>query len=193
MITRRLIGPVLLATYISLSLTRIVSGQEAASPVSKTRAIKEVRVSSMSGWYEAVSEEGRYRVLFPRQPQIDDDVVSVKGFRCIEPESNWLASYTDFARPVPNDENYLRNAYHGSVEAITKKGNSLLAQRDVFLNGRLGNEFVVGGPALISYLRVFVSGSRMYTLSVNRKKTPGTNGQIPGDVQQFFDSFAYWD
>jgi hypothetical protein len=117
----------------------------------------------------------------------------MKGFKFFQPETNWFAYYSDFDQPMPLDEAYLRNAYHGSVEAIAKNGKRLLAQRDVFLNKRLGTEFVIARPSLVSYMRSFIFGSRAYTLAVDRKTDVGSDATFPSDVQQFFDSFTYWE
>ena len=79
------------------------------------------------------------------------------------------------------------------MDSMTHHKTFLLASQDVFLNGRLGVEFRVRGLSQTSYTRAFAFGRRLYTLSVSRKKTADPEGDTPQDVQQFFDSFAYWD
>jgi len=163
--------------------------------VAREQAIKQVKVSSLPDWQEAISEDGRFRVLFPGSFKRGvERGTSEKGFKLIQPDTNWFAYYVDYDRPMPNDESYLRNAYKGSVSAITRNGRFLLGQRDVFLNNRLGSEFVVDGPGRISYGRAFVAGRRMYILNVDRKVGDAiVNASIPADIKQFFDSFTYWD
>jgi len=193
MVSRRISVLALLVVSVALTPSEVACAQKSSLPVNKDRAVQEVHVRSSPGWLEAVSDDGRFRILFPGKPTVGGDVVSLKGFKLVEPERKWVAYYTDFEQPMPNDEAYLRNAYHRSVEAITKDGKRLLAQRDVLLNTRLGSEFVIDGPNLVSYMRAFVAGRRMYTLSVDQKKADGAGTVIPADVQQFFDSFTYWD
>lgn len=156
--------------------------------------MKGVKVSSIDAWKEILSEEGRFRILFPGQPKSSDGGFGMKGFQFSESGSNWFAYYNDFDELKSNDEKALRNAYQGSVEAITRKaGTRLLKQEDVFLNGRLGTEFVVEGAELTSYMRAFLFGRRMYTLAVERKRVANGDSNVPIEVKQFFESFTYWD
>lgn len=165
------------------------------SSLTRQQAIRQVKVASIPDWQEAVSEDGRFRVLFPGS--FDGNVegrTSEKGFKLIQADTNWFAYYVDYARPFPDDESYLRNAYKGSVNTITRNGKFLLGQRDVFLNHKLGSEFVVDGPGRVSYGRAFVDGRRMYILTVDRKVGDAiVNASVPEDIKGFFDSFTYWD
>lgn len=180
------------AVSVVLTCSQVACGQK-LSPVDKVRAMKEVRVSSLPGWHEAVSREGRFRILFPGEPQLYDDVMSMGGFKFIEPESHWFAYYRDFDQLKSNNEYDLRIAYRNSVESITRSGKRLVSQEDVLLNGRLGTDFVIEAPGRRSYLRAFLFDGRMYTLAVDRKEVGTGNASTPIAVQQFFDSFAYWD
>lgn len=116
----------------------------------------------------------------------------MRGFNLIQGEMNWFAYFNDYSNPI-YDETKLREAYQGSVERITRKGVKLLKQNDVFVNKKLGTEFILEGHGAISYMRAFLIGSRMYTLAVdNRQKTQPID-KIPDNVEQFFDSFTFWE
>ncbi|HEV7860392.1 MAG TPA: hypothetical protein VGO91_17375 [Pyrinomonadaceae bacterium] len=175
-----------------LCLGQINCGQTTPHPLDKTQALKDVKVSSVNGWKEMVLDKGRFRVLFPREPETEDNP-AMHGYKLKSAETNWFAYYNDFEEPRTNDETKLRDAYHKSVEALTKKGSKLLKQVDVRLNGRLGSEFVLEGPGTVSYMRAFMIGRRLYTLVVDSKRAVNGDATIPQDVQQFFDSFTFWD
>ena len=176
-------------------LAQIGCARAAGPQVTKAQALKNVKVSSVVNWQEALSEKGRFRILFPGQPEDSSEAGTVmKGFKFTEPAANWFAYYNDFDELKSNDEQDLRGAYQGSVEAITRKaGTRLLKQEDVFLNGRLGTEFVIERAGSISYMRAFLFGRRMYTLAVDRKTAATGDSAVPVEVKQFFESFTYWD
>ena len=176
-----------------LCLSQIACGQAVRPSVSKAQAMKDVKAPIIAGWHEAISDEGRFRILFPGQPRADAEVRSMKGFKFFAAEANWFAYYTDFDQPRASDDAHLRSAYNDSVEDITKNGKQLLSQKDVFLNGRLGSEFIIEAPGTVSYMRAYLFGRRMYTLAVDRKRVANGDATIPNDVQQFFESFTYWD
>ncbi len=170
-----------------------VRAQTSSAPITRASALKNVRVLSIPGWVEALSEENNFRVLFPGAPQIDDEVASVKGFKLSNSAGKWTASCAHLGQPVGNDEASLRKLYQQSMDAMTHGKTYLLASGDVFLNGRLGVEFRIRGLSRISYTRAFVFGRRLYTISVTRKDPARAPHENPTDVQQFFDSFIYWD
>src|SRR5438045_3761609 len=75
--------------------------------VAREQAIKQVKVLSLPDWQEAVSEDGRFRVLFPGSFKTGvEQGTSEKGFKLIQPDTNWFAYYIDYERPFPNDESY---------------------------------------------------------------------------------------
>ena len=191
---RVLLGLIILVASTSIqSSVSAVQAQDSSSSITKASALKNTKVLSLPGWSETVSDECHFRVLFPGQPKIDDDVASIKGFKLTDSSGKWSASCADLGRTVPNEEAALRQLYQQSMAAMTRNKTYLLADSDVFLNGRLGTEFRIRGLSQTSYTRAFVFGRRLYTLSVTRKKAAQVNAENPPDVQQFFDSFAYWD
>ena len=181
--------------FLILCFTQICCGQKSNSPITKTQALRDVKVASIQSWKEIISDEGRFRILFPNEPAIygkGNSGTDLRGFNLIQGEMNWFAYFNDYSNPI-YDETKLREAYQGSVERITRKGVKLLKQNDVFVNKKLGTEFILEGHDAISYMRAFLIGSRMYTLAVdNRQKTQPID-KIPDNVEQFFDSFTFWE
>jgi hypothetical protein len=187
----------LVALLQILSFSSSSCGQDVQKPVSKDQALKEVKISSVNGWKEVMSGQGRCRILFPGEPTIvenGDDVAGLQGFKLITPEKHWVSYWIDFKDRTAGDDTQLRNAYRQSVESITKRsGAKVLSQTDVRLNGRLGSEFIIDSARAVSYMRAFQIRQRLYTLSVDVQKTGEVSSAVPQDVREFFDSFTFWD
>jgi hypothetical protein len=171
----------------------VIRAQSSPTSISKTEALRNVRVSAVPAWSEVVSAQDNFRILFPGKPQIDDDVISIRGFKFANSAGKWSASCADLPQTVPNDEAALRELYQRSMDAMTRNKTYVMSSSDVSLNGRLGVEFTIRGSSRISYTRAFASGRRLYTISVSRKNPAPATDDPPADIQQFFDSFAYWD
>ena len=184
---------VLTAALTVLICSPLVCGQKRV-PLAKSEAIRKAPVGAIPDWRETISDEGRFRILFPGPSQIDNSVVSAVGLRVIELNTSWNVFYSDLDRIVPINEAAFRKAYRAGLNGLTGEGRTLLGQKDVYLNGRLGTEFIIEGAERTSYMRVFVVGRRLYTLAAHRKVVDASNrANIPTDVRHFFNSFAYWE
>ena len=180
---------------LSLSLLPGAAGaacaQKGAAAIDRDAALKGVKVTAVNGWKEATSEKGRFRILFPRQPEVADEPVG-RGFELKDGKAKWFALYVDFDHAVTADDAALRQKYKESAEALASKGSKLIRSSDVTLNGRLGREIILVGRGAKSYLRTFQIGSRLYTLAVDVYGDSGEADEMPPEVQQFFDSFTFW-
>jgi hypothetical protein len=180
---------------LSLSLLPGAAGaacaQKGAAAIDRDAALKGVRVAAVAGWKEATSEKGRFRILFPRAPEVADEPGG-RGFELNDGKTKWFALYVDFDSAVPAADAELRQKYKESAEALASKGSKLIRSRDVTLNGRLGREIILVGRGAKSYLRTFQIGSRLYTLAVDVYGDSGEADEMPPEVQQFFDSFTFW-
>lgn len=142
-----------------------------------------------------ISESSHFRVLFPSEPTLipGDEVVSMlEGYKHIAGKTKWSVECGEFGETRIDDERLLREAYRGSAEAVAKNRGQLLKQSDVILNGILGTEFIIEGRDTVTYMRAFLAGRRMYTLTVVSEKVTNADSTIPLDVQQFFESFTFW-
>lgn len=192
--SRKIVSVPLLVVLLCLTQTGCLRLKK--SPVSKAEALKAVKVSSVEGWKEVVWDKGRFRVLFPREPRLKGEnaaAAMLKGYELIETEASWFVLYKDYDEPRTDDPTELRAAYNKSVEALAKSGATLHRQDDVFLNGRLGTEFVLEGRGAVSYMRAFTIGRRMYMLGVDDKKGFNGSSKLPKDVEQFMNSFTFWE
>ncbi|HYG79780.1 MAG TPA: hypothetical protein VD861_05295 [Pyrinomonadaceae bacterium] len=158
--------------------------------------MKGVKVSSVSGWKEVISDRGRFRVLFPREPTVVDSSggpAGLHGFSLSEGGIQWKAVYNDFPDPTTDDPEQLRRAYRESAQVMAGRGGKLLRQEEVTLNGKLGTEMVIEGGGKLRFTRAFIVARRMYILEVVYKREAGGDSTLPKDVGQFFDSFTFWE
>jgi hypothetical protein len=179
-----------------LGAAQTAYGQTVNVSLTKPQALKTVKVSSVKDWKEVISDKCRFRVLFPSEPTLkpsDEVVPLLEGYKLIKDETQWAAQYVEFDEAKTDDEQLLREAYRGSAEGMAKNRGRLLKQSDVILNGRLGTEFIIEERDTATYMRAFLIGQRMYTLTVVRKMAAPGSSTFPQDVQQFFDSFTFWD
>ena len=183
---------VLLLIVLSLALFAPAHpAQEKSQSISKVAALESV--STVPGWREVISDEGRFRVLFPGEPKINDDVATVKSLEFIWARGKWVQTCSNVSSGRPDNES-VRNRLRDAFSYTLKKRSRLIAERDVTLNGRVGLEAVVVYEAgKITYLRAFVNRDRMYTVSVQLSEPPNSKGSLPAEVNQFFESFVYWD
>jgi hypothetical protein len=182
---------------VALSLSSAACGQTARPRIGKSEAVKSVKVASLDGWKEAVSDEGRFRILFHGEPVASHDPGG-KGFEMKGDRVKWFALYYDYNNSFDDDDATLRQKYAESVEALTKRGSKLLSRREVTLNGRPGVEFILLGQAAAgqvakSYMRAFQVGRRLYTLAVDDYKDVSESNAVPAEVQSYFDSFTFWE
>jgi hypothetical protein len=195
---RRKLESSLTLAALLLCLTLVSCGQTSRPRVAKGAALKSVKVAALEGWKEAVSDTGRFRILFHGEPLVADEPVGA-GFEMKSNKVKWFALYYDYQFENNDNDATVRKKYNESVEALAKKGSKLLlAKRDLTLNGRPGVEFILLGPGgggewAKSYMRSFMVGSRLYTLAVDDYINVSEAVEVPAEVQNFFDSFTFWE
>jgi hypothetical protein len=57
-------GQILFVLYLS----QTGCGQTSTLHLDKAQALRDVKVKSVGGWKEAISDKGRFRILFPGEP-----------------------------------------------------------------------------------------------------------------------------
>jgi len=187
------VGLLILAAFVLMFDSAAAFTQNSAATIAKADALKSVRVSSLPGWFEFVSEASRFRILFPGAPKSNNDVSTMKGFTIEDASGHWAAWCSDLGVTAPNNDSLLREKYQHAIAGMVHGNNRLFVSGDVFLNGRLGAEVIIQRSSRVDYIRTFAFGRRLYTLTVTRKRTNHVGSDVPEDVQQFFDSFIYWD
>jgi hypothetical protein len=180
------------AVVALLALFSLGGAVSAQSGLSRSEAMKAVAVVTIPNWKEFSSAEGKFRILFPGEPKLSDEVISVKGWSLSIGDTRWSVDFRDFDSRDLDDEQ-LRELYQSTLATTIHKGERLLFERNFRLNGRLGSEAAIQSSVNVRYMRALVLKKRLYIMAVYQKMDDGAGNAIPGVVQQFFDSFAYWD
>ncbi len=178
-----------------ICLTQVYCGRAAqpSKPISKSQALRDVKDATVSGWKESVSEDGRFRILFPELPEATNhEPGALQGFKLVNGQRNMFALYRDGNDSVVDDSE-LRDRFHQSIKALTKRGATLASQKDIRLNGKLGVEFILEGQNTKSYMRTFQINKRIYTIAVDFMSGIPKGNEIPDEVRHFFDSFTFWE
>ncbi len=146
-----------------------------------------------SAWTSFTSAEGRFTVLMPSKPKIEDkDTDTTQGtlplhlFSSSNDNAYFLISYNDF----PNlDETNLQAALEaGRTGAIQSMGGELVSERKISIGNNPGLEFrakkISEGSEIIANARLYLVGRRLYQLLVLAYKP---HADSP-DIQRFLTS-----
>ncbi len=139
-------------------------------------------------WTDLVSTEGRFSVLFPKQPKktfSKNQFVQMHTFEALVRKSRFAASYFD--APVPLDNPEVKE----QIFELGKKHHSagrLIESKNIFLGEYLGKEYryALNAPRGAQYVvKVYLVGQRVYQLDYY---TPAKNSDL-SEANKFFDSF----
>jgi len=119
---------VILAILSVLCIAQVSCGQTPKPLIDKAQALRDVKVKSVYGGKEVVSDEGRFRIVFPdKSVEIYDEVISLHGFQLRIGKTKWSMLYSDLDYSI-NDNTQAREKYHRSSEAVTGNGSKLIRQ-----------------------------------------------------------------
>lgn len=148
-------------------------------------------------WKEFVSEEGRFKIVFPgipRQSFKENDTpngkVKTTIFDLPLKGDYFEVRYGDFPAEPDVDYNNLK-PYYDFIRDNTLKlqSSTLLNEQDVFLNGKLGRELVTNFNGTYIRHRLFLVGRRMYQTSTRVEISHKDNLEIQERSNKFIDSF----
>lgn len=149
-------------------------------------------------WKEFVSEEGKFKILFPGIPrksvrEIDTPNGKVKNYISDVTLGNdyFAVMYSDFPdAPVMNQDELKANYDAISNYTLNKSQEStLIREQDIGLNGKLGRELIVDSKGINLRYRFFLIENRMFQI------VTGVNISVKNDVKtqerinKFLDSF----
>ena len=149
---------------------------------------------SINQWEEYISDEGKYKVDFPGNPEIKTQKVNTKigeiQITMAMLESNniaYMASFNDYTSEFiknSNEKDLLDGARDGAVANVQGK---LLSELIIELNNIPGREIKIetadGKNTIIQ--RVYLAGSRLYQVSVVTPKTQS----FDKNINKYLDSF----
>jgi hypothetical protein len=135
------------------------------------------------------SQEGRFRVLMPKEPQYEarvidpEDGTTVHLYRATYAATVYLVAHTDFPAGGRTPAEVLAD---GRANALAAASRKLLSERQITLQGHPGLELVIQEGNTLMYLRSFYVGSRSYQVSVTGQDHSTVKNRAP----EFLDSFA---
>lgn len=150
-------------------------------------------------WKEFVSEEGRFKILFPgipRQTFKENDTQAGKAkttiFELPLSEDYFEIRYGDFPAEPDVNQNDLKPYYDFIRDnTLRLQQSTLLSERDISINGKLGRELVTNYNG--TYIRhwLFLIGRRMYQASTRVEISRKDDSQIQERSNKFLDSLQF--
>jgi hypothetical protein len=194
---RRLERVILSACFVlAFSLAIECYGQEVKLPGNAFELSSQSTQQAKTDWRELISKEGRFKIKFPGEPVEEVNkfgTTTIHDFKIVKPAVEWRVNYADDEKFV-SDPASLKETYSRSAEALQRENRKLILKKDIYLNNRLGIEFVLEEQDSISTTRAFLIGHRLYQVSVEKQKK--ISGTVEADLSQatkeFFDSFNFW-
>jgi len=156
----------------------------------------QVTVHTKLEWREFVSEAGRFKAIFPAEPDTIKSQAGLNGtirktqITAAFPQIAFMLIYADFpGTPAMNDE-ALRNDYdvvqNGTASVTSSK---LISKRDIWLSGKLGREITLKTGAQIVKYRLHLIGDRQYQVITSFDAVLENDKQTQINVDRFLQSF----
>lgn len=156
--------------------------------------------SNADAWQLFASAEGGFAALFPGSPTKSGQVLktgvgSLPSFS-VELKTGlaeYLVSYMNFPNAF-DDPAALKAAYDGGRDAtLSSHQLTLVAEREVTLNGYIGRHTTAAGKDQLLNNRVFAVGKRLYQVTIVtrdfRKLPPARIKLFESTINKFLDSF----
>ncbi len=150
-------------------------------------------------WKEFVSEEGKFKIIFPgipRQTFKENDTqggkVKTTVFDVALTKDYFEVRYGDFPAEPDVNQNDLRPYYDFIRDnTLRLQQSTLLRERDISINGMLGRELVTNYNG--TYIRhwLFLIGRRMYQASTRVEISRKDDPQIQERSNKFLDSLQF--
>jgi hypothetical protein len=176
---------------IAVTLLSPMLGHAQGTIPAREQAMERVGVVSISGWREFIPTDGRFRLLLPGLPEFVDDVRSVYDYRLKTDDTEWRVLYSDLDVPM-KDEAELRTTLDRAIGAMARPGTTIRSRTEIRINYQLGDDLILESPKGILFMRTIQAGVRTYIVSALRPPGKSRCSSVPADVQQFFDSFTFW-
>jgi hypothetical protein len=148
-------------------------------------------------WKEFISDEGRFKVLFPGIPHqtfkendTPNGKVKTTIFDVALTEDYFEVRYGDFLAEPDVNQNDLKSYYDFIRDNTLKlQPSTLLSERDISLNGKQGRELVINFNETYIKYRLFLIGRRMFQASIRVKISRKDDPIFQDRANKFLDSF----
>jgi hypothetical protein len=158
--------------------------------IDKAPEVKLPSEESESTWNEFVSSKHNFNITFPAKPEDvrDDEMDKFVIFGT----STQKATYGLMIKrlSVNLDNSQLDEVYETSFSDVLAGANvKLISKKNVYLNRRLGREFVFVDKRRIYFQRIYVLEGRLYFISIMLPKREYTK-DFDKWALKFFESFS---
>jgi predicted Zn finger-like uncharacterized protein len=144
-------------------------------------------------WFEHVDAEGKYRIKFPSQPQVQTQNVqtptgnqSIKVAMLPRGPTNFIANASPLPAGAKGDPEQVLDMTVNQV-AGQIPGGTVSNKTSITHQGKPGRELTVTAQGGTGVFRIFYANDRIYTIGVFGQ--PGTTNQPV--VKTFFDSLQF--
>lgn len=151
-------------------------------------------------WKEFIDEEKGFSILAIGAFTKSNSTNEVKNLPATTYSYNWETSVASYAVNITDymvletSLEAVKESYNKSKELFVSRGWKLISEKDVYLEGYLGREFLFEvNPTLNLKTRVVIAGYRLYQLlfvaPADKKTTKSTSDFFVQTSTKFFDSF----
>ena len=158
--------------------------------IDKAPEIKLPSEESEGIWNEYNSRKYNFNITFPAKSENvrDDEIEKIVTFET----STQKAAYQLIVKKLPAklDNSQLDELYETSFSDILVGGNvKVISKKKVYLNRRLGKEFVFADKKQMYFQRIYILEGRLYLLSITLPKKEYT-ADFDKWTLKFFESFS---
>ena len=150
-----------------------------------------------SEWKEFVSEEGNFKVKFPKTPEqktrtspLGDGKIQYPKIEVSLPEIYLSVYFSEVEIMNPLEQNELKNYYDFLRNQTVQLNNSkLISNRDVFLGENMGHEFIESRDNKFVTYRIYLIKNMLYQLKTEIDSSAKYDNEIKTISDKFLDSF----
>lgn len=156
----------------------------------KAPEIKLPSEESEDIWNEYSSTKYNFNITFPAKSEDvrDDEIENLVTFETNTQKAAYQIIIKSLAAKLTNSQ--LDELYETSFSDILAGGNvKLIGKKNVYLNRRLGREFVFADERKIYFQRIYILEGRLYLLSITLPEKKYT-GNFDKWALKFFESFS---
>lgn len=158
--------------------------------IDKAREIKLPSEESESVWNEFVSRKYNFNITFPAKPESvrKDEMDKFVTFETSTQKAAYRLMIKSLSVNLSNSQ--LDEVYETSFSDVLVGGNvKLISKKNVYLNRKLGREFVFEDKKKVYFQRIYILEGRLYFISVMLPKKEYTK-DFDKWALKFFESFS---
>jgi hypothetical protein len=158
--------------------------------IDKAREIKLPSEASEDVWNEYASRKYNFNITFPAKPENvrDDEMDKFATFETSTQKATYRLMIKSLSVNLSNSQ--LDEVYETSFSDVLVGGNvKLISKKNVYLNRKLGREFVFEDKKKVYFQRIYILEGRLYFISVMLLKKEYTK-DFDKWALKFFESFS---